>query len=175
MRSLLAMLAVVIAVFVIGGLALIYSGSVDVAASAPHWPITRWVLETARTRSIKVHATGIEAPHRLDDPAKLRIGTEHFAAHCAVCHGAPGVPKGDIAPGLNPQPPDLEQISTLCTPAELFWIQKSDGRPQFVVAVIAPRRHAGHPDPMFEGKAPETDGAGLRQARNGERGASRRS
>jgi mono/diheme cytochrome c family protein len=35
------------------------------------------------------------------------MGTEHFAAHCAVCHGAPGVPKGDIAEGLYPAPPDL--------------------------------------------------------------------
>jgi hypothetical protein len=35
-----------------------------------------------------------------------------------------GHPEGDIAPGLNPQPPDLEQISTLYMPAELFWILK---------------------------------------------------
>jgi len=35
-----------------------------------------------------------------------------------------GVPKGDIAHGLNPQPPDLKRISTLYTPPELFWILK---------------------------------------------------
>jgi mono/diheme cytochrome c family protein len=49
---------------------------------------------------------------------------EHFAAHCAVCHGAPGVPKGDIGRGLNPQPPDLAQASADSTPAELFWVIK---------------------------------------------------
>ena len=124
MRSFLVSLAVAIALIVVGGLIFIYSGVFDVAASDPHWPMTRWVFDTVRIRSIKAHATGIETPPELDDPAKLVVGTEHFAAHCAVCHGAPGVPKGDIAHGLNPQPPDLKRISTLYTPPELFWILK---------------------------------------------------
>jgi len=124
MRSFLVSLAVAIALVVIGGLIFIYSGVFDVAASDPHWPVTRWVFDTVRIRSIKAHAAGIEAPPGLDDPAKLVVGTEHFAAHCAVCHGAPGVPKGDIARGLNPQPPDLKEISSLYTPPELLWILK---------------------------------------------------
>jgi mono/diheme cytochrome c family protein len=122
MRNFLVSLAVVIALIVVGGLAVIYSGFFDVAASVPDWPVTRWVLETARNRSIKVRAAAIQAPPGLDDPAKLLIGTEDFAAHCAVCHGAPGVPKGDIADGLNPQPPDLAHASDHYTPSELFWI-----------------------------------------------------
>ena len=124
MRRSLVSLAVAIALVVIGGLALLYAGAIDVAASEHHWPVTRWIFETARTRSIKAHAAGIEAPPALDSPAKLVVGTEHYAAHCAVCHGAPGVPKGDIAHGLNPQPPDLKQISSVYTPPELFWIIK---------------------------------------------------
>jgi mono/diheme cytochrome c family protein len=60
----------------------------------------------------------------LEDQAKILIGTEHFADHCAVCHGAPGVPKGDIAHGLYPQPPDLALTSERYTEAELFWIVK---------------------------------------------------
>ena len=63
-------------------------------------------------------------PAKLDDPAKVLMGIEHYAAHCAVCHGAPGVPKGEIAQGLYPQPPDLAKIAPLYTPAELFWIVK---------------------------------------------------
>jgi mono/diheme cytochrome c family protein len=124
MRSFLVSLVVVIVLLISGGLAFIYSGLFDVAASDPHWSVTRWVLETARTRSIEVHAAGIQVPPGLDDPAKLLIGTEHFAAHCAVCHGAPGVPKGDIAHGLNPRPPDLAHASGLYSPSELFWILK---------------------------------------------------
>ncbi len=124
MRCFLVSLAVAIVLVVIGGLTFIYSGFFDVAANDPHWPVTRWVLETARTRSIKVHAGDIRVPAGLDYPAKLLIGTEHFAAHCVVCHGAPGVPKGDIAEGLNPQPPDLAHAPSVYTLPELFWILK---------------------------------------------------
>jgi mono/diheme cytochrome c family protein len=80
------------------------------------------VLETARTRSIKAHAASIQAPSGLDDPAQILTGIEHFAAHCALCHGAPGVPKGDIGQGLYPPPPDLAKATQPYNPAELFWI-----------------------------------------------------
>jgi mono/diheme cytochrome c family protein len=124
MRSLLVSLAVLITLFIVGGLAFIYSGMFDVAASKPHWPITSWVFDTVRTRSIKAHASGIEAPPELHDPAKVLVGIEHYAAHCAVCHGAPGVPKGDIGRGLYPPPPDLAKAVRPYSPAELFWIVK---------------------------------------------------
>jgi mono/diheme cytochrome c family protein len=88
------------------------------------WPFTRWILETARIRSIKAHAAGIAAPPGFSDPAKIPMGVEHFAAHCAVCHGAPGVPKGDIARGLYPPPPDLAKATALYSPGQLFWIVK---------------------------------------------------
>ena len=124
MRTIIAAILVTGLVVVLGGLASLYSGIYDVSATAPHWAVTRWVLETARTRSIKAHATVIEAPPGLDDPAKIPMGVEHFAAHCAVCHGAPGVPKGDIAAGLYPPPPDLAVTAKLYSGGELFWIIK---------------------------------------------------
>jgi hypothetical protein len=99
MRRIIGAILIAVLVALLGGLGFVYSGHYDIAATEPHWPVTRWVLDTPRTRSIKVHAAGIEAPPRLYDPAKLLIGIDHFAAHCAVCHGAPGVPKGDIAQG----------------------------------------------------------------------------
>jgi mono/diheme cytochrome c family protein len=125
MRAALAsLLIIVFVVVVLGSGALIYAGVYDVAATTPHWPAARALLETVRLRSIKVHAAGIAVPPGLDDPAKLLIGVEHYAAHCAVCHGAPGVPKGDIGRGLNPPPPDLAKAASLYSPAELFWILK---------------------------------------------------
>ena len=42
----------------------------------------------------------------------------------ALSATAPGVPKGDIAQGLYPPPPDLAKGALLYTPAELFWIVK---------------------------------------------------
>jgi mono/diheme cytochrome c family protein len=124
MRAVVASLVIFL---LIVGLALggvVYAGLYDVAATTPHWPFTAWLLETARTRSITARAAEIQTPRGLDDPAKVVIGVEHYAAHCAVCHGAPGVPKGDIALGLYPPPPDLAKAAPLYSPAELFWIVK---------------------------------------------------
>jgi mono/diheme cytochrome c family protein len=124
MRSVIATLLVAALTLVLGAGAVIYVGLYDVAATTPHWPATAWLLEAARTRSIKAQAAGIAVPPRLDDPAKVIIGVEHYAVHCAICHGAPGVPKGDIAQGLYPPPPDLANTAPLYTPAELFWTLK---------------------------------------------------
>ena len=124
MRTVIATLLAAPLILVLGAGVVIYSGVYDVAATAPHWPATAWLLETARSRSIKALAAFIAVPPGLDDPAKIIIGVEHYAAHCAVCHGAPGVPRGDIAQGLYPPPPDLAKTAPLYTPAELFWVVK---------------------------------------------------
>src|SRR5438067_10231925 len=101
MRTIIGAIFVALSVVALGGLALIYSGLYDVGATEPDWVVTRWILETTRTRSIKAHAAGIAAPAGLDDPAKILIGSR-ISRRSAICHGAPGVPKGDIALGLNP-------------------------------------------------------------------------
>ena len=125
MRTIIASLLIAALLVVLGAGAVIYAGMYDVAATSPHSRLTSWLLETARSRSIKAQAAAVQAPPGLDDPAKVLIGVEHYAAHCAVCHGAPGVPKGDIARGLYPPPPDLAKTARLYNPAELFWIVKN--------------------------------------------------
>jgi hypothetical protein len=57
------------------------------------------------------------------DHAILKAGFP-LAAHCAVCHGAPGVPQGEMARGLNPLPPDLGKTAPLLSSAEIFWVLK---------------------------------------------------
>jgi mono/diheme cytochrome c family protein len=123
MRTVIASLLIAVLLTALGAGAVIYAGVYDIAATAPHWRVTTWLLETARIRSIKAQAAGITVPPGLEEPAKLVIGVEHYAAHCAVCHGAPGVPKGDIGRGLPP-PPELAKTAPLYNPAELFWIVK---------------------------------------------------
>ena len=126
MRTVIASLLIAALLAVLGAGAVIYAGRYDIGATAPHWRMTSWLLETARTRSIKAQAAGIAVPPGLDDPEKLAIGVGHYATHCAVCHGAPGVPKGDIGQGLYPPPPDLAKTAPFYSPAELFWIVKHD-------------------------------------------------
>ena len=122
MRTVVSTLLIAALLVVLGAGAVIYAGIYDVAATSPHWRMTSWLLETARIRSITAQAAGISAPPGLDDQAKVIIGVEHYAAHCSVCHGAPGVPKGAMARGLYPPPPNLAKTALLYTPAELFWI-----------------------------------------------------
>ena len=124
MRALLA-IALVLLLAAIGSIGLVYFGSYNVAASDPHWSLTQQILDAVKTRSIKAHASGITVPADLDKPDRLVIGVEHFAAHCAVCHGGPGVPKGDIGKGLYPAPPDLAAAAHRYTAPELFWIIKN--------------------------------------------------
>ena len=125
MRTAIKTVLVTVLILVIAGFVVVYAGVYNVAASDAHWPVVRWVLEEAKTRSIRAHAAEIAAPPSLDDPAMVRQGVEHFAAHCAVCHGAPGVPKAEIARGMNPPPPDLAKAAGRYSPAELFWIVRN--------------------------------------------------
>ncbi len=111
-------------VLILAGVIIVFSGVYDVAATSPHWPITTWVMDNARIRSIKQHAAAIRTPVDLDDPARIAMGTSHFAAHCSVCHGAPGVARDDIAQGLYPQPADLARSARVYSSAQLFWILK---------------------------------------------------
>jgi hypothetical protein len=123
-RTVLVTVIVAYGVLILGGGVFIYSGAYDIPADAPHWGLIYQVFETGRIRSIKAHVAGLTPPAGIEDEAKILTGTDHFADHCAVCHGAPGVPKGDIANGLYPQPPDLAVTSKRYTDAELFWIVK---------------------------------------------------
>ena len=123
-RTVLVTVVIAYGLLVLAAAGFIYSGLYDIGADTPHWGLTFKVFETARVRSIKAHAAGITPLAGLDDQAKILMGVEHFADHCAVCHGAPGVPKGDIANGLYPPPPDLALSANRYTATELFWIIK---------------------------------------------------
>ena len=123
-RTIFAIAAATCTVLVVAALAFVYSGAYDVGATTPHWYATEWLLDTARVRSIQRHAAGLKPPPDFQSDANLLMGVDHFAAHCAVCHGAPGVPKGDIAKGLYPAAPNLAEAAPHYRPNELFWILK---------------------------------------------------
>jgi mono/diheme cytochrome c family protein len=125
MRTVILTLLAVVGLAVGGTFTFIYAGVYDVAATRPHWPLTYWAMETVRVQSIKAQAAGIKSPPNWNEHVRVVDGTEHYAAHCASCHGAPGVPRGDIANGLYPKPADLTHIAQRYTPGELFWILKN--------------------------------------------------
>lgn len=124
-RAALTSIAALAGGAIIGGAVFIYSGSYDVAATTPHFPITFKMLDTARIRSIRSHAAGITPPPDLGSQARVVAGTAHFAEHCAICHSAPGVEADDMADGMYPKPPVLTDAASRYTPGELFWILKN--------------------------------------------------
>jgi mono/diheme cytochrome c family protein len=57
------------------------------------------------------------------DEAVVHAGLEHFADHCAICHGNDGSGKTTIGSGLYPKPPDLRAARTQnLSDGELFYI-----------------------------------------------------
>ena len=114
------------------GTGFVYSGIYNMAADAPHWPLTFKVIETLRERSIAAHARSVEVP-RLDDSALISEGAEHYSAMCSGCHLAPGMEDSEIRAGLYPQPPNLSEhqhgeshadMDMQAMAARQFWIIK---------------------------------------------------
>jgi mono/diheme cytochrome c family protein len=97
----------------------VWSGSYEMGADRPHWPLTEWAVKVLRERSIQRQAHEITPP-ALDDPAMIRRGAEHYAAMCSACHLTPAIRQTELRTGLYPQPPDLAEHG-IHDPAEAFW------------------------------------------------------
>jgi len=115
---------VIIVVLVAIGLAVLYSGVHNVAATYPDRGLVSWALSTTMKRSVERQAAGIRVPP-LDDPALVRLGFQHYREMCVECHGAPGLSMAEVGRGLNPSPPPLVEKVGNWKPSELFWITKN--------------------------------------------------
>lgn len=131
MRLLLALLSGVGLVFA-AAVCIAYSGWIDVAATHEHISGVEWFLRTTQEHSVEARAEHIEVPP-LTDPAMIDEGFEHFHSMCVECHGAPGIPPGELGQGLNPAPPALHRGKR--DAAEEFWVVKNGirmtGMPSF--------------------------------------------
>ena len=124
MRTIITTIAAVVVLAVVAGTVFVYSGAYYVGADRSHWWITTWLLNQTRDRSIRAHASGVAVSADVGDPSRIVAGVTHFDEHCVVCHGAPGVERGEIANGLYPRPTSLANAARHYTPGELFWIVK---------------------------------------------------
>lgn len=107
---------------VIGILFVAYSGRVDVSATGSHLPGMDWFLSTTRDSSVEHRAESIRVPPDLDELSRRQRGFEHYHEMCEGCHGAPGVPRSEVAEGLDPRPPELQR--GVDGPREVFWVVK---------------------------------------------------
>jgi len=128
---------VTIIVLAIAALTISYGGLINVAASAPEYPVSAWFLSTTMHRSVAQHASQGQAPKQFTDE-QIRAGFHFYNKTCIYCHGAPGRDPVDIGKGLNPEPPYLADTVDRWTSDELFWIVRNGirmtGMPSFAAS-----------------------------------------
>jgi mono/diheme cytochrome c family protein len=111
----------IIAVIIIAGLVVIYTGTPNVAATAPHGAITVWILSTTLDRSVEAAARQVRVPPDYDQ-INTRPAYYDYDSMCMMCHGAPGVDRQWVGKGQYPKPPFLYRTVGELSPAEVFWI-----------------------------------------------------
>jgi mono/diheme cytochrome c family protein len=109
-------------ILALGGVVFIGSGVYNIGADDHHTKIVLAIITQLRDRSIAARSDSIEA-HYIEDPQRIALGAQRYAALCVGCHLAPGVTKSDIRQGLYPHPPNLAQ-GELQQAQRAFWIVK---------------------------------------------------
>lgn len=108
------------------GVAVVYTGMLDVSADTPHSQFVYRMIDMAREQSISRSARDLNVPANLADAERIRRGSGNYAAMCVGCHLAPGKSDSEIRMGLYPQPPDLSKpgVTGEEAAARQFWIIK---------------------------------------------------
>jgi mono/diheme cytochrome c family protein len=114
--------SLLLVVVVAGTGVFIWSGAYNIAADDPHWPLTEWLMDAARDRSIAENASDVVVPP-LDDESLVRSGAGNYDAMCIGCHLKPGVERSEASAGLYPAPPNLTRRRT-DDAARTFWVIK---------------------------------------------------
>ena len=106
----------------LGAAAFVTSGVYNIGADDHHIRPVLAILEALRQRSIEVRSRSLVAPD-LEEASRISQGASTYAAHCTVCHLAPGMDSTDVRRGMYPHPPDLVQ-ENVRDPAAAFWVVK---------------------------------------------------
>jgi mono/diheme cytochrome c family protein len=117
-------LLITLLILIAAGVIFIYSGIYNVAATAGHWPVTRWILETTQVNSVEARKDGIVAPPTLANQQRVARGAKSYGSMCQVCHLGPGVKPTPVHNGLTPPPPALSEVASHHSPEYLFWATK---------------------------------------------------
>lgn len=84
----------------------VFSGLYNVSQLAPHNSLVRWMINTAKERSVHSRIEDIKVP-AINDNAMIVEGFRTYEGMCVKCHGAPGEETGELTKGLTPEPPKL--------------------------------------------------------------------
>jgi mono/diheme cytochrome c family protein len=105
-----------------GAAVFVTSGAYNIGADDHHVKPVFALIEELRERSIEVRSRSLAVPG-LEDAARIKAGAAYYAAHCPVCHLAPGMDISDVRRGMYPHPPNLSQEG-VSDPRQVFWIVK---------------------------------------------------
>jgi mono/diheme cytochrome c family protein len=115
-------LGVTLAAMGAGAAVFVSSGLYNIGADDHHTKPVFAIIEELRERSISARSRGLSPPD-LDEEARVRQGAAYYAAHCPVCHLAPGMDLSEVRRGMYPHPPNLSQEG-VDDPKAAFWIVK---------------------------------------------------
>ena len=117
-----AIVLIVVTVFVLGLLTGAYIVITGVSARPQPSALETRTSHVLGSLAIRARVRGLSNPV----PASVDVineGMEHFADHCAVCHGNDGSGNTEMGRGLYPRAPDMRLPATQdLSDAELFYI-----------------------------------------------------
>ncbi len=122
-RWLLVGMVVTLGALLAGGVALMYSGIYNVAATSGHTRLVHWVLERGMKASVDRHSAPLRAPSSLGE-ASIIQGARCFDLHCVQCHGAPGRSPAAIGKGLLPNAKSLVQTARDWPIEKIYWVTR---------------------------------------------------
>jgi mono/diheme cytochrome c family protein len=122
MRTKLAIVGAAVIALLIVAAVVVLSGLGGFSARAQPTSLERVVARLARRMAVPRNARDARNPVAFT-PAVWQASREHFADHCAVCHGNDGRGDTEIGRNLYPKAPDMRLADTqTLTDGELYWI-----------------------------------------------------
>jgi len=113
---------VALALIGIGLLTAAYIVTTGVSARPQPSRLEAITARTVRSLAIRARVRGVTNPVQVSD-AVIKEGMEHFADHCAVCHGNDGSGETEMGRGLYPRAPDMRlPVTQNLSDGELFYI-----------------------------------------------------
>ena len=118
-RSLVFVLLALVGIGLLTGAYIVTTG---VSARPQPSRLEAVTARAVRSLAIRARVRGVTNPVPVSD-AVIKEGMEHFADHCAVCHGNDGSGETEMGRGLYPRAPDMRLPATQdLSDAELFYI-----------------------------------------------------
>ena len=118
-RTLGVLLAALVGIGLAAGAFIVTTG---VSARPDPTALEALTARTVRGIAIRMRVSGLGDPVPVTE-ATIMEGMEHFADHCAVCHGNDGSGNTEMGRGLYPRAPDMRLPATQnLSDAELFYI-----------------------------------------------------